>query len=77
VSPGGSRRPTGFACQTRSNGEVLITHHGKPAAILRGHEAQRFLARLGMVDGQESMARLTGHYKHGNEGTAQAHPRNR
>ncbi len=77
MSSGGSRRPTGFAYQTRSNGEVLITHHGKPAVILRGHQAQRFLARLGMVDGQESMARLTGHYKHGNEGTAQEHPRNR
>lgn len=69
--------PTGFAYQERSNGEVLITHHGKPAVVLRGHRAQRFLAELGMVDGQASMARLTGQYKHGNEGMAHKHPRHR
>lgn len=77
MSPSGSRAPSGFAYQQRSNGEVLITHHGKPATVLRGNKAKRFLAGLGTTDAQQSMARLTGQYEHGNERSALMHPRNR
>jgi len=38
--------------------------------------AARFLIDVDSGDPQELMARLTGHYKHGNERTAKNHPRN-
>ncbi|HEU4320271.1 MAG TPA: hypothetical protein VFS66_09335 [Acidimicrobiia bacterium] len=59
--------PSGFAYTTRKNGEVVITHHGRDAAVLRGEAARRFLARVTDGDEQEIMARATGNYKRGNE----------
>lgn len=61
--------PSGFAYSTRKNGEVVITHHGRVAAILRDARAARFLARIESSDDQEVMARVTGNYKRGNERT--------
>lgn len=58
-------------------GDVRISHHGRPAATLRGPAADQFLLEVKNVDPQELMARLTGNYKHGNERTARNHPRNR
>jgi hypothetical protein len=58
--------PSGFQHSQRKDGSVLITHHGKKAAILRGRAADRFIARLGNDD-QALMARATGNYKRGNE----------
>lgn len=60
--------PTGFAYTTRKNGEVVITHHGQVAAVLRGARAAKFLAQVESRDDQEVMARVTGNYKRGNEG---------
>lgn len=57
--------------------DVAISHHGRPAATLRGARAQKFLADLPAGDPQEIMARLTGNYRRGNERTAKNHPRNR
>jgi hypothetical protein len=67
----------GFAYDVRRDGEVVITHHGKRATVLRGPRAQEFLAEVDGGGTQEVMARWTGNYKRGNERTARAHPRNR
>ena len=72
-------RPCGFSYKTRKNGEVVITHHGKRAATLRGDVAQDFLADMADAmpeEQQEEMARLTGNYRRGNERLAKEHPRN-
>jgi hypothetical protein len=70
----------GFAWRVRKNGEVQVLHHGRLAATLRGAAAQDFLLEAEQADAaalQQSMARLTGNYKRGNERAAAAHPRNR
>lgn len=70
--------PEGFDHETRG-GEVVITHHGRRATVLRGAAAARFLADVedsGHDDAQELMARVTGNYRRGNERTARNHPRN-
>ena len=70
--------PEGFDYDVRG-GEVVITHHGRRATVLRGSAANRFLAVVedgGDDVGQELMARATGNYRHGNERTARNHPRN-
>ena len=69
--------PEGFDYETRG-GEVVITHHGRRATVLRGAAAARFLADVedGADDDQELMARVTGNYRRGNERTAKNHPRN-
>lgn len=59
--------PSGFSYTTRKNGEVVITHDGRQAAVLRGRAAQKFLTRIEDQDAQEVMARFTGNYKRGNE----------
>ena len=70
----------GFTWRTQRTGEVVISHHGKQATILRGDAASDFREDMEMTsfaDQQQIMARLTGNYKHGNEREAKNHPRNR
>ena len=62
-------RPTGFDYVRRGT-EVLITHHGRRATILRGRQAADFLEDVEAGDPQELMARRTRNYKHGNERSA-------
>ena len=72
--------PDGFEWSSRKNGDVVITHHGRPATTLRGRRADEFLDDVEGVDdasAQELMARLTGNYRRGNERTSRNHPRNR
>jgi len=69
--------PSGFTWMQRKNGDVVIEHHGRRAAVLRGRKADDFLADVDSGDEQELMARLTGNYKHGNERASRNHPRNR
>jgi hypothetical protein len=72
--------PTGFSHEARRNGDVVITHHGRVAAVLRGTKAATFLVDVAdgdADDAQELMARLTGNYRRGNERMARDHPRNR
>ena len=69
--------PHGFTWSRRKNGEVVIEHHGRRAAVLRGRRAEEFLADVGDADEQELMARLTGNYKRGNERQSRNHPRHR
>ena len=69
-------RPEGFTYE-RLGDDVVVLHHGKRAAVLRGPRAQAFLEDVEAGDGQELMARLTGNYRRGNERQARDHPRNR
>ena len=59
--------PNGFAWTRRKNGDVVITHYGRQATVLRGQKALDFADDVGLGDPQELMARLTGNYKRGNE----------
>jgi len=59
-------QPHGFTYEVRG-GDVVISHHGRRATILRGQKAQQFLADADSGDPQLLMARLTGNYKRGNE----------
>ncbi len=68
--------PGGFEFRVRGE-DVVITHHGKPATVLRGRRAVEFLDDAQRGDPQELMARATGNYRRGNERTAKQHPRNR
>ena len=69
-------RPEGFDFEERG-GEVVVTHHGRRATVLRGTRAQEFLEDVDRGDPQELMARVTGNYRRGNERQARQHPRNR
>lgn len=59
--------PSGFDYTVRKNGDVVISHHGRQATVLRGRRAEKFLADAGRRDPQQVMARVTGNYKRGNE----------
>ncbi|MDB1086806.1 hypothetical protein PJ985_04405 [Streptomyces sp. ACA25] len=67
----------GFRFEEHADGSVRITHHGRPAAVLRGSRAGEFRAEVTAGDPQQVMARWTGNYRRGNERTARDHPRNR
>ncbi len=70
--------PEGFDYDVRG-GEVVISHRGRRATVLRGPAAARFLADVedsSEPDSHELMARVTGNYRRGNERTAKNHPRN-
>jgi hypothetical protein len=71
----------GFEYDVRRDGEVVITHHGKRATVLRGPRAAEFVDEVDTgpdeLSAQQVMARWTGNYKRGNERAARAHPRNR
>jgi hypothetical protein len=69
-------RASGFEFSQRG-GDIVITHHGRKAATLRGDAAARFLEDVEQGDPQQVMARVTGNYKRGNERLARKHPRNR
>ncbi|MEO7398139.1 MAG: hypothetical protein ABIW84_06205 [Ilumatobacteraceae bacterium] len=69
-------QPDGFAFEQRKSGEVVIRHHGRVAATLRGARAVAFLEDASTGDDQALMARATGNYKRGNERAASQHPRN-
>lgn len=60
-------RPEGFTFEHRKSGEVVVRHHGRIAARLRGKKAEKFLDDIDQTDPQQLMARLTGNYKRGNE----------
>ena len=69
--------PEGFDYEVRRDGEVVVTHHGRPATRLRGARAAEFVDEVEAGDAQQVMARWTGNYKRGNERAARQHPRNR
>jgi len=64
--------PTGFDWVRRKNGDVVISHHGRRATVLRGRKADAFVDDAGDENptgegAQQLMARVTGNYKRGNE----------
>ncbi len=59
-------RPSGYSWEVRGK-EVVISHHGRVATVLRGAQAIKFVQDAESSDEQLLMARLTGNYKHGNE----------
>lgn len=69
----------GFTWRSRQGGVVEVLHRGRLATTLRGTAAAEFLDDVAgdFAAGQQLMARITGHYKHGNERLAAQHPRNR
>jgi hypothetical protein len=69
-------RPEGFRYTVHGD-EIVITHRGITATVLRGAKARAFLDDIETQDPQELMARLTGNYRRGNERQARQHPRNR
>ncbi len=60
--------PSGFGYAVQQQGAVVvIRHHGRVAATLRGAAAARFLSAVTEGDPQQLMARATGNYRRGNE----------
>jgi hypothetical protein len=59
-----------FTFQATKDGKVFIYWQGKTAATLRGKAAEKFLKSVAGVDSAQAqllMARVTGHFKRGNE----------
>jgi hypothetical protein len=59
-----------FTFQTTKDGKVFIHWQGKPVTTLRGKAAEKFLKSMADADSAQEqllMARVTGHFKHGNE----------
>jgi hypothetical protein len=70
----------GFSHRTRSNGDIEILRKQRVVTVLRGAAAREFADEAQRGDEaalQQTMARLTGNYKRGNERMAGEHPRNR
>jgi len=58
-----------FAWSQRGE-DVVVTHRGRQAAVLRNEAAARFLVQVSGLDegpAQRLMARVTGNFKRGNE----------
>jgi hypothetical protein len=59
-----------FTYRTTKGGKVFIHCHGRQIIILKGKTAEKFITSISQADAQQAqllMARVTGHYKHGNE----------
>lgn len=70
----------GFSHRARRNGEIEILRKQRVVTVLRGAAAREFADEAQRGDEaalQQTMARLTGNYKRGNERMASEHPRNR
>ena len=62
-----SNQPSGFTYVVRKTGDIVVSHHGRQATVLRGTTAEKFMRDIERRDPQEVMARVTGNYKRGNE----------
>lgn len=59
-----------FAYRVTKDGRVLISWHDQQVTTLAGKDAERFLTRLEGADTKQAqliMAKVSGHFKHGNE----------
>jgi len=59
-----------FSYRATKNGLVQISYKGKTVTTLGGRDSSRFLARVNAADSQSAqltMAKVTGHFKHGSE----------
>lgn len=60
-----------FTFRATKDRKVFIHWHGKQITILKGSAAEKFISSLATADAQQAqllMAKVTGHFKHGNEG---------
>lgn len=65
-----SSEDLGFTFSINKDGAVRISRDGRQITILRKQAAQRFVNKVQNLDEsgqQQLMARVTGHYRHGNE----------
>ncbi len=59
-----------FTHRITKDGKVFIHWHGRQIMILKGKSADKFITSIERLDSQQAqllMARVTGHFKHGNE----------
>lgn len=59
-----------FTYRTTRDGKVFIFWQGKQIMILKGDGAGKLLGRLAGADSEQEqlvLAKITGHFKHGNE----------
>jgi len=59
-----------FTYRRLKDGKVFVYWCEKHVTTLAGKDAQKFLARIEALDGKDAqlvMAKVTGHFKHGNE----------
>ena len=59
-----------FDFKVTKDKKVFISWHGKQVTILSGKKAEKFISDIEKAEGKETqlvMARVTGHFKHGNE----------
>jgi hypothetical protein len=59
-----------FSYRVSKEAKVSIYWHSKQVMILKGRQAQKFIAKIADLEGvaaQLVMAKLTGNFKHGNE----------
>ena len=59
-----------FDWRLTKNGQVLVSRGGRVVTTVRGGAAAKLCGRLeraGDAEAQQILARVTGHYKHGNE----------
>jgi hypothetical protein len=59
-----------FTFRATKDGRVFIHWHGKQVMILKGGTAEKFMASVSGANVQQTqliLARVTGHFKHGNE----------
>ena len=59
-----------FTFQETKDGKVFIRWHGKQVMILKDKAASKFFENISNMKPEEMqllMARITGHFKHGNE----------
>ena len=72
-----SEKPFGY--RALKKGLVQITYNGKVVFTLSGRNSSRFLAKLSAADSQSAqltMAKVTGHFKHGSERVSNNRSRN-
>jgi len=80
TSEGAATDDLGFTFRAFKSGDVEVSRGGRVVTLLRGDTAKSTLARLTSLspEGQQQLlARMTGHYRQGNERGASGHPRNR
>lgn len=68
-----------FSYRAAKSGIVQISYNGKIVTTLRGRNASQFLAKVSSADSQSAqltMAKVTGHFKHGSERVSKDHIRN-
>ena len=59
-----------FTYRITKDGKVFVHWHGRQIMILKGEAAEKFITAIAQADTQQAqllMARVTGHFKHGNE----------